>query len=274
MKEFDFINNLLRPIAGSNSANLQDDCAHFYGYVITKDILAAGVHFFEDDEPFNLARKALRVNLSDLASCGAQPFGFMLGLALPKNTSQEWLEKFTSGLQADITKYNIQLLGGDTIKHNAPLIISITALGKAEKPIKRAGAKVGDSIFVSGNIGDGYIGLKEKSGKYLLPEPRIDLGLKLHGTATACVDISDGLLADLNHILVASNVGAEIYSAQIPVSSNRYNLMDLITGGDDYELCFTAPVEEFAGCTKIGKITSSNGIKLDGKIVEPKGYVH
>lgn len=274
MKEFELIEKLLRPLAGKNSAGLADDCAHFGGYVITKDMLLSGVHFFADDDAYDLARKALRVNLSDLASCGAEPFGFLLGLALPKNTGDEWLKKFTAGLKADIEEFKFQLLGGDTTMHEGELAISVTAIGKAANPITRSGAKAGDNIFVSGNIGDGYIGLKKRAGKYLLPEPRIELGKNLHGVATACIDISDGLLADLGHICEASRLGAELDSRAIPISSKEYPLMELITSGDDYELCFTSTANEVKGCYKIGHMVAGSGIKLDGKQVEPRGYQH
>jgi thiamine-monophosphate kinase len=274
LKEFDFINSMLKPLAGKNSFGLNDDCAHFDGFVVTKDILTAGVHFFADDAPYDLARKALRVNLSDIASCGAKPFGFLIAVTLPKNTPEKWLREFTRGLKADITKYKFQLLGGDTTTHNGPLVISVTALGKTKKPITRTGAKVGDNIFVSGKIGEGFIGLQTRSGKYLLPNPRIELGQKLRGKASACIDISDGLLADLNHICKASGVGAEVFSSQIPIPKSKYKLHELITGGDDYELCFTSKLPSFPGCTKIGKIVKGSGIKLDGKKVEPKGYEH
>lgn len=293
MNEFDFINKLLRPLAGRDSAGLQDDCAHFDGYVITKDILVAGVHFFADDAPFDLARKCLRVNLSDLASCGAEPFGFMMAAALPKGISEEWLTEFTRGLRSDIAEYNFQLLGGDTTSHDGALTISVTAIGRALSPITRAGAKEGDNIFVSGKIGEGLAGLKTRSGKYILPEPRIALGLELRGKANACIDISDGLLADLGHICSASKLGAEINSVDIPTPVNCHpelvsgslrkdpdlrqddvTFMDYITAGDDYELCFTSALNEIPGCHKIGKMVAGSGIKLDGKITEAKGYQH
>jgi thiamine-monophosphate kinase len=278
LKEFDFINKYIKPIAPL----VGDDCVFYDGYAVTKDVLISGVHFFENDEPFNLARKSLRVNLSDLAACGAVPFGFMLGLALPKNTTEGWLSEFAKGLKADIDEFDFALLGGDTTKHDGALVISVTAIGKTVNPLKRSGAKVGDNIFVSGNIGDSFIGLKRKpigikdqfTQKYDLPNPQVALGQKLVGVATSCIDISDGLLADLNHICIASNVGAEIDAAQIPTSKCEYDIMQLITAGDDYELCFTAPVDALDGCYKIGKIVAGSGIKLNGRAVAPKGFEH
>lgn len=281
MREFDFIAKYLKPIAGEGAHKLSDDCASFGEYVITKDMLSSGTHFFADDEPYNLARKALRVNLSDLASCGAEPMGFMLGLALPKNTSEEWLQNFAEGLKADIAEFKIKLLGGDTVYHDAPLVISVTAIGKTPKQILRSGAKIGDNIFVSGEIGKGLRGLRHKAQgirdkyfeHYELPTPRIELGLKLRGVANSCIDISDGLLADLWHICEESGVGAEIDSSKIPLAKGG-DLMELISGGDDYELCFTSSQNSVEGCFKIGKIIDQRLLILDGKETKPKGYEH
>lgn len=283
MREFDFINKYLRPIAGGNSHNLGDDCAFFNGYCITKDVLVADVHFFKNDAPFNLARKSLRVNLSDLASSGAKPFGFMLGLALPNGTDESWLAEFAKGLASDIKEYNFQLLGGDTVYHDGALTISVTAIGVAQQPVTRKGAMPGDNIFVSGAVGNGFLGLRDKkngiaSGRYVkkyeLPEPRLELGLKLPEIATAAIDISDGLLADLGHICKESNVGAHIYSDLIPLADKSAGLMELITGGDDYELLFTSRLEKVEACHNIGKITAHAGLRLDDAEVEAKGYEH
>lgn len=281
MKEFSFINSLLKPLAGKDSQGLADDCAWFNGYAITKDILSAGTHFFADDAPYNLARKALRVNLSDLASCGAEPFGFMLGLALPKNTNEEWLVEFTKGLKSDIEQFNFQMLGGDTVYHDAPLTISVTAIGKTEKPVIRSGAKIGDNIFVTEKIGKGFLGLKDKAeGReseftkhYELPNPRLDMVPIIRKYANSCIDISDGLLADLWHICEESKLGAEIFSKDVPLAGDA-DIADLLSGGDDYELCFTSTKSEIAGCCKIGKIIAGNKLLLDGKEIKPKGYQH
>ena len=279
MREFDLINKFLKPLAGASSAGLADDCAFFFGYCVTKDVLVADVHFFADDEPYNLARKSLRVNLSDLAASGAVPFGFMLGLALPKTVNEKWLAEFSAGLKSDIEKYNFQMLGGDTVYHDGELMISVTAIGKAKKPVLRNGAKLGDNIFVSGKIGGGYIGLQaklrgEESDKYELPEPRVDLVSLIQKSANSCIDISDGLLADLGHICEESGVGAEIFVGQIPLSAPNSLILQQLAGGDDYELLFTSGLENIKGCYKIGKITKTAGISLDGKKVEALGYEH
>lgn len=283
MREFDLINNLLKPLAGKNSQGLADDCAFFNGFCITKDVLVADVHFFPGDEPGKLAQKALRVNLSDLCASGAEPFGFMLGLALPRETEDAWLKAFAKGLKKDIEKFNFQMLGGDTVYHDGAIAISVTAIGKAKKPVKRSGAKIGDNIFVSGSVGGGFLGLMDKLegvkkskaiSKYELPEPRVDLAKKLASIATAAIDISDGLLADLGHVCKESKVGAEIDSAKIPLFDKQSDLYLQITGGDDYELLFTSKKTSIPGCTKIGKIAKGSVIKLDGKQIEPAGFEH
>lgn len=282
MDELDIIKSL-KEISGPAALGLTDDCAVFGEFCITKDILSEGVHFLPDDEPFNLARKAIRVNLSDLAAMGAEPFGVLIGACLSRaNISDEWLQEFNKGLKTDIDEFDFQLLGGDTVFHDAPTVFSVTAIGKTSVPLLRSTAKAGDNIFVSGRIGDAYLGLKMKkegvqSGefveKYELPTPRLELGQKLRGVATACMDISDGLLIDLNRLCEASGVAAEIESKQIPVAMDNI-LLDLISGGDDYELLFTSENDEVEGCHKIGKIVEGNGLKLDGEDVAPKGYEH
>ena len=194
---------------------------------------------------------------------------------------EKWLAEFAAGLKSDIAEYGIRLLGGDTVYHGGELVISITAIGKCAKPITRSGAKVGDNIFVSGVIGGGYLGLQAKrrgevSGraveKYELPVPRLDI--ELQGIASACIDISDGLLADLGHICRESGIGAEIFSSRIPLFDETADLMAQITGGDDYELLFTSNSDNLANCHKIGIITGNNGILLNGKKVKAEGYEH
>lgn len=280
--ELDLINDL-KSMAGENSLGLTDDCAVFDDYCITKDLLSEGVHFFKDDEPFNLARKILRVNLSDLAAMGAKPFGVLMGAALNKNVSKEWLAEFNKGMKSDIKEFGFQLLGGDTVFHDSPSVFSVTAIGIVQPPLLRSSAKIGDNIFVSGKIGDSYLGLRAKQAgdidskfikKYELPIPRLALGQKLVGVANSCMDISDGLLLDLSRICEASGVGAELVSADIPISESDCDLMELISGGDDYELLFTSSQEQVDGCYKIGRVVSSMGILLDGKLVEAKGYIH
>jgi thiamine-monophosphate kinase len=285
MNELELIADL-RKIAGKHSLGLNDDCAVFGSekekFCITKDVLSSDIHFFADDAPFNLARKAIRVNLSDLAAMGAKPFGIMLGACLPRGTSADWLQEFNRGIAADIAEFGFELLGGDTVFHDAPLVLSVTAIGTCKTPLLRSTAKAGDNIFVSGKIGAGWLGLRDKKlGKktnfakaYDLPKPELALGQKLHGVATACMDISDGLLLDLSRLCKASNVGAELDSNSIPLADSSADFMAQISGGDDYKLLFTSTQESIEGCYKIGKITASQELKLDGEIVQAKGYEH
>lgn len=277
MNELEIISDL-RKIAGEHSLGLQDDCAVFGEFCITKDVLSSGIHFFADDEPFNLARKAIRVNLSDLAAMGATPFGVMLGVCLPHGTSANWLAEFNHGVASDIKEFGFELLGGDTVFHDAPLVISVTAIGKTATPILRSTASVDDNIFVSGKIGAGWLGLQQKlagesSEAYELPHPELKLGVKLYGLATACMDISDGLLLDLSRMCEVSGVGASLNSADIPLADSNSDLIQQITGGDDYKLLFTSQEDAIEGCFKIGKIIE-HGFKLDDAEVEPKGYEH
>ena len=241
--------------------------------VITTDTLISGVHFPVDTPPEAIGHKSLAVNLSDLAAMGAEPVWFTMNLSLPEY-DKDWLNRFVSGLFALAAKHNICLIGGDTVK--GPLSISIQAAGQlpAGSALRRAGAQAGDKIFVSGFIGDaalafacrgGQLGI---SGKDLLkvkealnkPEPRILLGQKLRGFATSAIDISDGLSADLTHILVASGCGATIDLQKLPLSEIFLKHGQQIGGhglalgfGDDYELCFTAPEKSVGKIIKIGQ---------------------
>ena len=238
----------------------------------TADTVVAGVHFLADDPPDLIARKALRVNLSDLASMGAEPLGYLLVTALSASIDENWIAQFTRGLAQDQAEFSISLLGGDTAFTPGPLALTITALGQAEsgKALLRSGAKPGDRVYVSGTVGDGAFGLKAAKGemsalsqpdqdwlldRYRLPRPRLGLGRRLIGIASAAMDISDGLVADLGHMCEASGVGALVEAAKLPVSSairtllgaGEASLVEVATGGDDYELLFTAPaaVESF-----------------------------
>lgn len=324
MDEFSFIEKYLRPLTMGNAAalNLQDDAAIIppkpgYDAVITKDAIAEGTHFFKGDEPFKLAQKLVRVNISDLAAKGAQPYCLFLALALPQNTSEEWLKDFAAGLKADLEEFGCFLAGGDTTTHSGGLVLSLTAVGHVPsgKALLRSGAKVGDAIFATGTIGDSYLGLQEglrargqglreeakipsSLSRYHTPLPRLAVGLKLHGIANATIDISDGLVADMEHICECSNVGAEIMLDKIPLSeaANAAEKEDkdfrikAITGGDDYEILFTAPenmegkitelvAETGVPITRIGKVISGNSVGIidaSGKKIAIKnsGYKH
>ncbi|NBX03887.1 MAG: thiamine-phosphate kinase [Alphaproteobacteria bacterium] len=305
LAEFDIIQTIFAPLARgfSGSLNLTDDAALIdvpagHQLVATKDALVAGVHFFESDDAALIAKKALRTNLSDLASMGAEPLCYLLAIMLPKDAPTPWLQRFADGLLQDQTEFGIHLAGGDTVATPGPLSLSITALGLVPTgaALRRNGAKIGDDVYVSGTLGDSALGLAAiNSGsdepyltqRYLLPQPRVSLGVSLRGAASACLDISDGLVQDLGHICAASNVGADIVAEKIPLSPAAQKLPDALTaalsGGDDYELLFTASPENASkiptGCTRIGKITAGEGVRMldaSGNPIEisHKGFSH
>lgn len=278
--------------------------------IVTCDALVAGVHFLADDPPELIASKALRVNLSDLAAKGAEPRGYLMALALPRSVDDAWLTCFARGLSADQTAFGISLLGGDTTATPGPLTIAITALGIAPQGcmLRRSGAKPGDGVFVSGTIGDAGGGLQllldgaaaEEGhqfllGRYRQPTPRLALGKALRGIASASLDVSDGLLADLGHIAETSHVRIEVEAALVPRSlplkqlwPGRDGLIKAATAGDDYEIAFTAASEaavlaaaSAAGVsvTKIGRVQAGEGVVLLDEAGAPipvakPGYTH
>ena len=260
----------------SVTLGIGDDCAllktdPYEEIAITSDMLVSGRHFFEDANPEWLGWKALAVNLSDLAAMGAKPLGFTLALALPK-ADPSWLEAFSKGLFAIANQYSCLLIGGDTTA--GPLNICITAFGSIpkEKAIQRSGALKDDDIWISGTVGDARLTLAalrheitlSKSDLALIeprmhqPTPRVELGIALREIASSALDISDGLLGDLRHILKQSNKGAEVFLDRIPKSATLLKQSaDIQTqyaacGGDDYELCFTAPTSQREAIAKIG----------------------
>ncbi|PLC08613.1 thiamine-phosphate kinase [Anaplasma marginale] len=315
MDEFACIEKYIRPLMRSGFSTENDDAGKISSpngsFIVTQDILVEGTHFLHHSAPTLLAKKALRVNLSDLAAMGAQPYGYMLGMSLPQGVTEEWWEQFSNGLREDNKNYNVNLIGGDTTSNNTGTItISITAMGvPGMQSMTRSQAKVGDFLYVSGNIGDATLGLMAYQGlidgechalkhKYDLPEPRIALGSRICSIASACIDISDGLVQDIGHICRLSNVGASIHLNQIPMSDAAQDVLrrnpELIericSGGDDYELAFTAVAENHAQImriaadlkvkvTKVGAIVAQPGIRVydsKGGIVHltSHGYRH
>jgi len=260
------------PIAGEGGLALKDDVARLEpppgrDLVITADALVAGVHFFTDDPPEAIARKSLRVNLSDIAAKGATPLGFLLSLCLPPDWTPEWLQRFALGLGEDAKTFACPLLGGDTVMTPGPLTLSITALGHVERGRMpaRTGARPGDRLYVSGTIGDAALGLQLRLGKgpalaethraalldrYLLPRPRLALAPAL-ALAGAAMDVSDGLIGDLAKMLRASGVGGVLDLRRLPLSeaARAYLAADpqaieiAATGGDDYEVLVAVRVE-------------------------------
>ena len=248
--------------------------------VITKDAIVAGVHFFADDPADTIARKALRVNLSDLAAKGAEPAGFLMALALPPRLGDAWLERFARGLGADARAYCCPLLGGDTVRTPGPLIVSITAFGTLPRGqmVKRSGAREGDLVLVTGTIGDAALGLRVRQGRsrdwrlsrgsaehlvrrYRLPQPRNALAVALRRYANSGMDVSDGLAGDLAKLCRASGVAAEIAFEKVPLSAAARSALHadaslrdaILGGGDDYEIVCTMParrVNAFLGAAE------------------------
>ena len=305
MGEFDLIARYFTRPAKRAVLGVGDDCALLQPapgmqLAISSDMLVEGRHFFADVDPRALGHKALAVNLSDLAACGATPLAFTLALALP-NINNAWLQGFSSGLWALAEQHGCELVGGDTTQ--GPLNICITVFGEVLRgqALLRSGACVGDDLYVSGTLGDARLALEALLGNISLsaealarartrleqPTPRVALGRALRGIATAAIDISDGLTGDLAHLLKASGVGARIdtsvainliaASAYKTCASGLFDtqttLAYVLAGGDDYELAFTAPVARrpaveaaaFASqtpVTRIGRIEQATGLRL------------
>lgn len=310
--EFQVIADLFAPLARSypGALGLIDDVALLaadgdHETAATVDAMVAGVHFLPADPADLVARKLVRVNLSDLAAKGARPFAIMLAAAFPRGVDLDWLRLFAKGLAEDVAEFGIALIGGDTVATPGPLTLSLTALGKVERgrAVLRSGAKAGDTVWVSGSIGDGALGLRAArdgwdglavehvtflAGRYRLPRPRVGLGAGLPGVAHAGMDVSDGLVQDLGHICRASRLGAEIAAAAVPLSpaaqaalqDDHSLLATILTGGDDYELLFTAPQSAAAdvlalgrrvgvAVTAIGTMTAGDGVCVRGEDGRP-----
>ncbi|WPB85926.1 thiamine-phosphate kinase [Sediminicoccus rosea] len=268
--EFSLIARHFRPLAGPGALGLLDDAALLtpppgQQLVLAADAMVAGVHFLADDPPETIGRKLLRVNLSDLAAMGAAPLGYLMTIALTPGTDEGWLAGFTAGLAADQAEFGLQVLGGDTVSTPGPLSLSLTILGHAPPgaALTRAGARPGDDLWVSGRIGDGWLGLRAARGeiadpdgalarRYRLPEPRLALGLALRGLARACMDVSDGLLQDAGHLARAGGCAVAVEAARIPVSDVTAPIAALASGGDDYELLFAAAPEDRAAVEAAG----------------------
>lgn len=260
--EFSLIGRHFRPLAGEGALDLADDAALLtppagQELVLAADAMVAGVHFLPDDPAQTIGRKLLRVNLSDLAAMGADPLGYLMTVALPRGTPDDWVAGFAAGLLEDQRAFGLSVLGGDTVSTPGPLTLSLTILGTVPRgqALRREGALAGDDLWVSGRIGDGYLGLRAARGerpdpdgalarRYRLPEPRLALGRALRGLAHAAMDVSDGLLQDLSHLCRAGGVAAEVEAARVPVSDPMAPIAALVTGGDDYELLFSAAPQD------------------------------
>lgn len=313
--EFDLIERYFAPLAGPGAFGLGDDAAVLTPtpgrqLVFTADAINAGVHFLGDDPAGDVAAKLLAVNLSDLAAMGAEGVGYLITTAWPGDLDEGWIADFAQGLAEAQAAYSVALLGGDTVATLGPLSLSLTAIGElpVDSALRRNGARAGDRIYVSGRIGDAGVGLhilrdglmggatadRERAvERYRRPEPRLALGRSLRGLASACIDISDGLVADLAHLAEQSAARMTVELDRVPVSP----LADLIGGaagaivaGDDYELLFTAAPENetrlFAAAGEvaaplscIGQVRSGQGVEVidqlgNAVVLERGGYRH
>ena len=314
--EFDLIARIFVPLAANQpfSLGLTDDAAVIrpeagHDIVVTTDSLSAGVHFRDADPPEAVASRALGANVSDLTAMGATPVGYTLAIAAPSQTPLEWYEAFARRLSDDQSRYGIGLVGGDTTASHGGLCLTITAIGQVPEgcAVLRSTAAQGDDIWVTGFIGDAALGLDVLEGRikpaspadhsalttrFLYPDARVGAVGILQRVASSAIDVSDGLIADLGHLAKASGLGAVIEHDDVPVSPASQRLLNqpgtggqalwrrLVTGGDDYEVVFTAPpmhrseIETAAatldfGCTRIGRMNADNAPTVT--VVDPSG---
>ncbi len=320
--EFETIRRLFAPLAHPEwGRGLLDDVAVVptragHDLVLTKDAIVEGVHFLPTDPLDTVARKLMRVNLSDLAAKGAEPFGYLLACHWSERCGWPERQAFCDGLREDQKAFGVALLGGDTVSTPGPASFSMTLLGWASKgrAVGRNGARVGDLVFVTGATGDGWLGLQAAQGKltleperlgalsdhYRTPMPRVEFAAAVRDFATASIDISDGLIADLEHLCEAGGVGIEIDLETVPLSAagqawfegrvdEQAALERLVTGGDDYEIALTvAPRDEAAirreaerrhlRLTRIGRVTAGRGMtaRFGGRPVafDKAGFTH
>tara|TARA_B100000686_G_scaffold305108_1_gene343264 strand:+ start:1018 stop:1989 length:972 start_codon:yes stop_codon:yes gene_type:complete len=295
-----------------NTFNFQNDAAVLKlkekkEFVISQDTIVENIHFFSKDSPQSIAIKAIRTNLSDILSMGGAPHCYVMSLSLNKNINDNWLSEFTKKLLYEQKKYKFYLLGGDIVKSKY-LSITITIFGLINKGqyIKRNGAKINDDIWVTGNIGDSYIGYKILKNrlniknkyfmdKYYFPSPPIKLSSKLFNKITSCIDLSDGFYGDLEKITTNFSKGAQIFENLIPFSKQAKNLLkmnkiqfsEILTGGDDYQLLFTSNKKNRSyfkrlsrslniKITRVGQIINSRAIKFNSfKFINTKkSYIH
>ncbi|MBO6766512.1 thiamine-phosphate kinase [Maricaulis sp.] len=314
--EFDFIRTRLGPLTRNHAAalGLRDDAAVLdvpagQQLVLACDTLIAGVHFRTDDGAAVAAARAMRSNVSDLAAMGAQPLGYLSALSWPRGIDPLWRDEFVAALAEEQDRFGLVLLGGDTTSTPGPMTVTLTLLGCVTEgtSLLRSGAIAGDDVWVTGTIGDAVLGLASLEGeagapaelvsRYTHPMPRLTAGLALRGIATSAIDISDGLLADAAHIAETSGLGLEIVADRVPLSAPALAWLDaggegglgrLLSGGDDYELLFTAPASRRAQVealsldapvTRIGRAVAGEGVTCLGPDGEPvtidrAGFTH
>lgn len=313
--EFELIERYFAPLSGPGAFNLGDDGAVLTPrpgeqLVFTADAIIAGVHFLAADPGDQVAEKLVGVNLSDLAAMGAKGLGYLITTAWPRDVTPDWIAAFADGLGRAQAAHDIYLLGGDTVATDGPLSLSLTAIGTVPQgsALRRNGAGIGDGIYVSGLIGDAGVGLRilrdgmaggddidrhEAIDRYRRPKPRLQLGQALRGLASACIDVSDGLVADLGHLSEQSKACMRIDLAKVPLSPLAGLIggaMAAVTAGDDYELLFTAPAENEArvqaaareagvSITLIGRVDGGQGVEVLDDQGQPmpishRGYRH
>lgn len=316
LNEFDFIRRYLQVLPGGADVllGIGDDAAVLrpqpgQDWCFSTDMMIAGRHFFADDDPADVAHKLVAVNLSDMAAMGAQPRWMLLGAALP-DLDEAWLRPFCAALLGTAARHGVVLIGGDTTRGERVFSVTVAGILPSGQALRRSGAQAGDDVWVSGCIGSAAAGLQHCLGHIRLPEhlaalcisalrrpePRVALGWALLPLAHAALDVSDGLLQDLGHILAASGVGAEVAADCVPCLPQLKTVLPperywplLLAGGDDYELLFTAPPTRRAAIAaqadlgvplaRIGRITARPGLSChdgDGRplILEQYGYDH
>ena len=293
MDEFDLIRRYFAPLVTSPGADdLRDDVAEIApGLIVTKDAIVEGVHFLPDDPLDTVAQKLVRVNVSDIIAKGGKPDAALLALVWPKGRPHEQLEDFARGLGKDLQRWGAHLVGGDTTSTGGQLTLSLTLLGRVggRGPVRRSGAKPGEDIWVTGDIGDSWLGLQAATGalgpliaeahnklvsRYRVPEPpRLPFADLIGARASASIDVSDGLVADAAHIAEASSVRMLIGASLVPLSATaslyigngKADLRDLLTRGDDYQTLFTAPQAARKAIRSSGTKLTRVGVVMAGE---------
>ena len=284
MDEFAFIRDHLAPWSGAGAEGLADDVARFGdGFVVSTDTCVEGVHFPRLVRGAAASERAVRVAASDLAAKGAEPVGMLCNLSLPRDMEDKWVVALAQGLRDGSEALGLPLLGGDTVRHDGKLSVTVTVIGREARSLKRSGAVPGQGVYLSGPVGDAYLGLHYFQGRppmpdptgddlylweeaFLRPRPRFDLREVLQG-ASASIDVSDGLVADAGHVARASGVGLDIELERVPFSDTCRRWMggsveravELITAGDDYEVLWTA---DGADAVRIGTVCEGEGVRV------------
>lgn len=285
--EFGFIADLLVPLSGEGALHLSDDAAQIsppagFDLVVSADALVDGVHIPVNADAALVARRALACNISDLAAKGAKPYGCMMTLGVAPHWDEAWLRAFAEAFGAGLAQWDMPLWGGDTVS-SATGFINLTVHGLVShgEMIKRSGAQIGDDVFLTGTIGDGYLGLQHMSTPYTDPRPPLAFGQGLVGLAHAALDVSDGLLADLDHIARASACMIELEAAAMPLSgagktflAEGGKLESLLSGGDDLQIAFTAAPQNAATLVDLAQQTDTALSRIGSVVASQNGQMH